>query len=30
MNPKLDQIKQKMKNVQNSMSRMNNMVKIFG
>ena len=30
MNPKLDQIEQKIKNVQDSMSRMNSMVKIFG
>ena len=28
MNPKLDQIEQKMKNVQDFMSRMNSMVKI--
>ena len=30
MNPKLDQIEQKMKNVQDSMLQMNSMVKIFG
>ena len=29
VNPKLDQIEQKIKNVQDSMSRMNSMVKIF-